>query len=99
MRAAVIGGTYPYSFTLTDQPAGMTVDSRGVITWPNPPASDSSITLTVATDSEGSQAQTTWSITVEANKTRPGLRRSDIRDRDDFESFGKISIIFRREWK
>jgi len=64
IRAAVIGGMYPYRFALSNAPAGMTIDEdSGVIRWANPQASASSIRLTV-TDSENSSVSTTWSITV-----------------------------------
>lgn len=64
IRAQVRGGSYPYTFALSNAPAGMSVDSRGVISWPNPTASASNITLTV-TDSLGNTASGTWSITVD----------------------------------
>ena len=68
IRAAVVGGAYPYSFTLTDAPEGMTVDSRGVVSWPNPQANDNA-TLVVR-DSEGTQVSVTWPITVSASGFR-----------------------------
>src|SRR5688572_3861262 len=47
IRAAVIGGAWPYTFTLSNAPAGMTIDSRtGTINWPNPQA-NASPTITV----------------------------------------------------
>jgi len=69
MRAAIVGGNYPYTFALSGQPTDMTVDAQGVITWPNPQTSDASITLTV-TDAGGSVVQSTWGVTVDANKFR-----------------------------
>lgn len=67
VRAAVIGGAYPYSFELANAPAGMTVNSNtGEISWPNPTAS-ASPTLRV-TDSEGSSVQGSWTINVDANR-------------------------------
>src|SRR5262245_8720973 len=37
MRAAVIGGHYPYAYALSGAPAGMTIDPvTGVIAWPDP---------------------------------------------------------------
>jgi hypothetical protein len=63
VRAAVVGGAYPYTFTLTGGPSGMTIDSRtGLVTWPNPQTT-SSATLTVR-DSEGTQVSSTWTINV-----------------------------------
>lgn len=69
VRAAVIGGDYPYTFSLSGAPNGMTVDSHGVIQWTNPQASAPSVTL-IVTDASGVQAQTTWSVTVDATKFR-----------------------------
>lgn len=64
IRAAVRGGLYPYTYALSNAPSGMTINSRtGVITWTNPQSDATNITLTV-TDAEGTQAQSTWSITV-----------------------------------
>ena len=68
IRAAVIGGSYPYTFTLSNAPAGMTVDSRGIISWPNPQGS-ASPTLTVR-DQEGAQVSATWSIAVDGSSFR-----------------------------
>jgi len=62
IRAAVIGGAFPYTFSLANAPTGMTVDSRGVISWTNP-QSNASPTLTVR-DSEGAQVTVTWPVTV-----------------------------------
>lgn len=63
VRASVVGGAYPYTFTLSGGPSGMTIDARtGLVTWPNPQAT-SSATLTVR-DSEGTQVSSTWTINV-----------------------------------
>jgi MYXO-CTERM domain-containing protein len=69
MRAAVIGGHYPYTFELSGQPSGMAVDPAGVITWPDPRASSGEITL-VVTDRDGVEVRSTWSITVDEDKFR-----------------------------
>lgn len=64
IRAAVIGGAYPYVFSLSSAPEGMTINSQtGEITWSNPQASAGPIILKV-TDSEGTSVTTSWSITV-----------------------------------
>jgi hypothetical protein len=63
VRAAVVGGAYPFSFTLSNAPSGMTINSQtGEINWPNPVAS-ASPTITVR-DAEGTQVSMTWTITV-----------------------------------
>lgn len=72
VRAVVVGGAYPYSFSLTGAPAGMTIDnSTGLIVWPSP-TEDVSPTITV-TDSEGTRASSTWTIDV----TTSGFRFID----------------------
>jgi hypothetical protein len=64
IRAGVIGGTYPYKFSLSNAPAGMVVNAdTGEISWPNPAASAGPITLTVV-DSIGASVQASWSISV-----------------------------------
>lgn len=78
IRAEVHGGTAPYaSYVLSNAPAGMAIEgcigpvsdavrrTCGTITWPNPQASASNITVTVS-DGVGAQASATWSITVGA---------------------------------
>ena len=63
IRAAVIGGAYPYKHYLTAAPAGMSIDENtGEINWPNPQTS-ASATIRVV-DSNGNEATETWSITV-----------------------------------
>ncbi|NTW27422.1 MAG: hypothetical protein HGA36_03790 [Candidatus Moranbacteria bacterium] len=70
IRAAVIGGVYPYTFSLSNAPSGMDISENGTITWiPSSeiynadPMTVESIILTV-TDFVGEQIQTTWSIEV-----------------------------------
>lgn len=64
IRAAVIGGLYPYTYSLSNAPSDMTINSRtGEINWPNPQRSSGMITLTV-TDDENTTINTTWSINV-----------------------------------
>lgn len=63
IRAAVIGGNYPYTFTLSNGPTGMTVNANtGEITWTNP-QTNANPTLTIR-DSSGTQITTSWPITV-----------------------------------
>ncbi len=72
IRAAVIGGAYPFTFSLSNAPAGMTIDSRsGLVVWPNPQAS-ATPTIRV-TDSEGTTVAASWTITV----TTDGFRFVD----------------------
>jgi len=67
IRAAVIGGRYPYSFRLTEAPDGMTVDARnGEVDWPTPRAS-AKAKLEV-TDSAGKKITAEWTVTVTKEK-------------------------------
>lgn len=64
IRAAVRGGVYPYTFSLSNAPSGMSIDSfTGEITWTNPQSDSGTITLSV-TDSENTTVTADWSITV-----------------------------------
>jgi hypothetical protein len=67
IRATVIGGKYPYTFSLTNAPAGMTIDaSTGTIRWTNPTA-NASPTIVVR-DSENQTVSSAWTITVDATR-------------------------------
>lgn len=69
IRAAVIGGAYPYTYALSNAPAGMTIDrATGTISWPSPPAgAEGTPTLTV-TDQEGTVVSSSWTIRVDARR-------------------------------
>lgn len=61
--AYVIGGAYPYTFSLSNAPAGMTINAQtGEVSWPNPQAT-ATPTITV-TDMNGVQRSSAWTITV-----------------------------------
>jgi hypothetical protein len=63
IRANVIGGAYPYTFSLSNAPAGMTINANtGTIVWPNPQAN--ATPTIVVTDSEGTRVTSNWAITV-----------------------------------
>ncbi len=63
IRAAVIGGRYPYSFKLIEAPEGMTVNGRtGEIDWPKPARSAKA--MLEVTDSLGKKASASWAVTV-----------------------------------
>jgi hypothetical protein len=63
IRAAVIGGAYPYVYSLTAAPSGMTINAQtGEISWPNPQTSGTA-TLRVQ-DTEGTVITSSWTINV-----------------------------------
>ncbi len=65
VRLAVAGGQFPYQFTLVTAPSGMTIDTRGEVSWPNPTESDTPYQVTTSvTDSEGASQSVSWTITV-----------------------------------
>ncbi len=64
IRAVVIGGSYPYHFTLSKAPYGMTIDAQtGEIRWPKPQPGQATATITV-TDAEGTTQSSAWPIIV-----------------------------------
>lgn len=70
IRAAVIGGVYPYTYSLSNAPSGMTINSRtGEISWPNPQSNSGTISLSV-TDSINKKVTTSWAINVTTNGFR-----------------------------
>ena len=63
-KAQVIGGTYPYVFSLSNAPEGMTIDRKtGVIVWPDPQQDADDIQITVH-DKNGTSISSTWDIDV-----------------------------------
>lgn len=69
IRASVIGGAYPFTYTLSNAPAGMTVNpATGTIVWLNPPNGATATPTITVTDMEGTTVTGTWTIAV--NPTR-----------------------------
>ena len=69
VRAAVIGGAYPYRYALANAPAGMTIDpSTGTISWPNPPRLATATPTITVTDQEGAKVSASWTIRVDPEK-------------------------------
>ena len=63
IRAAVVGGAYPYTYSLTGAPSGMTINAQtGEINWPSP--SGSATPTLVVVDSEGTRVQQSWTVTA-----------------------------------
>ena len=69
VRPAVIGGAYPFTYTLTAYPSGMSINSStGIISWQNPTTTGSPHAVTVSVrDSEGTVATVSWTITVDSS--------------------------------
>jgi hypothetical protein len=64
IRVCAIGGAWPYTYSLSNEPSGMTVDQdTGLLTWTNPTVTASNVQVTV-TDDEGTTVSSTWSIAV-----------------------------------
>lgn len=70
IRAVVIGGSYPFRFSLADAPSGMTIDANtGEIRWPKPSGEVATPQITVV-DSEGTKRSSKWSIRIDTNEFR-----------------------------
>lgn len=68
IRATVIGGTYPYTFSLADAPDGMSINAAtGEIRWVNPSGTGATPRISV-TDSEGTTVSSAWTITVDPDR-------------------------------
>lgn len=63
----VFGGEYPFTYSLTTSPSGMTIDATtGIITWSNPVEAGSPHSVTAqVTDDESSTDSVSWTITVD----------------------------------
>src|SRR5574343_131110 len=66
VKVGVFGGTYPFTYSLTTYPSGMSVESStGVITWSNPTTLGSPHNVTVSvTDAESTTVTRSWTLTV-----------------------------------
>ena len=66
VRLGVIGGVYPFTYSLTTKPTGMTIDANtGEITWTNPVEAGSPHSITAqVTDDAGSTQSVSWTLTV-----------------------------------
>lgn len=79
IRAVVLGGSFPYAYTLSNAPAGMTIHPKtGEIRWLTPRGNSVKATITVS-DSEGTTRTSTWNIDV----TTSGFRFLDANRGDD----------------
>jgi hypothetical protein len=69
VKAIVHGGAYPYTFSLSNAPAGMTIDSvSGEIRWTSPPSSGSVTPTITVRDAENATVNSSWTITVDPGR-------------------------------
>jgi hypothetical protein len=69
IRAAVIGGAFPYKYALSNAPAGMTIDAAtGTIVWQKPPAGATATPTLTVTDQEGATVSASWTIRVDPSR-------------------------------
>lgn len=63
---AAIGGRYPYTYSLTTNPSGMSINANtGRITWASPAAQSAAYPVSVTVrDGAGSSTSVSWTITV-----------------------------------
>jgi Putative Ig domain len=66
VKVGVLGGTFPFVYSLTTKPTGMTINAdTGVITWPIPTTSGSPHNVTVSVkDAENTTVTRSWTVTV-----------------------------------
>lgn len=69
IRAVVLGGAYPFTFSLSNAPAGMTINATtGEISWPSP-KEGAHVTPTITVrDAENSTVTASWTITVDPRR-------------------------------
>lgn len=69
IRASVLGGAYPFSFSLSNGPSGMTINATtGEISWSSPSAGTAVTPTITVTDAEGSTVRASWTITVDPSR-------------------------------
>ena len=69
IRASVLGGAYPYSFSLINAPVGMTINaSTGEISWSSPPTGMTVTPTITVRDAEQSTVSASWTITVDPRR-------------------------------
>ena len=69
IRASVIGGAYPYSFSLSNAPDGMTINpSTGEISWPIPMEGKSVTPTITVQDAENVTVSSSWTIAVDSSR-------------------------------
>jgi hypothetical protein len=66
VNIAAIGGRYPYTYSLTTAPSGMTIDANtGRITWPSPAAQTAAYPVSATVrDAAGTSVSVSWSVLV-----------------------------------
>ena len=66
VRMGVIGGKFPFMYSLPTAPAGMTINSStGEINWPSPAASGTPYSVTAnVTDAENTTRSVSWTVLV-----------------------------------
>lgn len=63
LQVCAIGGDYPYTYALSNAPAGMTIDAdTGLITWVNPQTGTHADLVVTVTDTAAATDQETWTI-------------------------------------
>lgn len=69
IRASVLGGAYPFVYSLSNAPSGMTINAAtGAISWTNPPDGVTVTPTITVTDAENSRVSASWTIRVDASR-------------------------------
>ena len=110
IHADAIGGKWPYTYSLSNAPAGMSIVAgpctdigptgctAGTITWTNPTSTASNITVTV-TDALGTQVTGTWSITVSTTIGSGGFCFVDATNGNDTTGNGSLATPYQTLFK
>ena len=85
----VFGGAFPFAYSLTTAPSGMTIDPvTGIVLWPKPTTAGSPHRVTAqVTDAEGAKTSVSWTITV----TTSGFLFISAKDGKHARGFGATS--------
>jgi|CXWL01.1.fsa_nt_gi hypothetical protein len=107
IHADATGGHWPYTYTLSAAPAGMTIEpgpcldigpsgcTAGTITWPNPTlGTHGPVTVTIR-DADGDTVTGTWSIVVSNAIGADGFCFLDADDGDDNTGSGSLAAPYR----
>src|SRR5574337_322369 len=101
IRADARGGRWPYTYSLTNAPQGMTIEtgpcttigptcSAGAITWVNPTANATNVVAHVC-DADSVCVQGSWSITVSTTIGADGFCFLDIDNGNDTTGTGQLN--------
>ena len=104
IHADAHGGVWPYTYSLSNAPAGMTIEvgpcttigptcTAGTISWPNPTSTASNIVVTIR-DKVGTEVSGTWSVTVSTTIGTGGFCFIDAASGNDTTGSGSLAAPY-----